>query len=193
MRRVAQALDTGPASLYVYVANTAELHAAVLDELLAGLPEDGTGPWRTRLDVLLRGYADLLFTYPRLARSALVLRPVGGNALRLYDRVLGLLLEGGVPADRAAWGVDLLLLYVTSNAAEHSAPAPGDIDASADENAKTSALEHALRSADAEATPHVALHVDQLLGGTPAERVAWTLQVLITGIAATPTTVAGDS
>jgi len=37
MRRVAQALDTGPASLYVYVANTAALHAAVLDELIGSL------------------------------------------------------------------------------------------------------------------------------------------------------------
>jgi len=34
MRRLAAALDTGPSSLYVYVRNTAELHAAVLDELL---------------------------------------------------------------------------------------------------------------------------------------------------------------
>src|SRR4051794_41785849 len=47
MRRVAQALDTGPASLYVYVANTAELHAAVLDELIGSL-DFGTGDWRGR-------------------------------------------------------------------------------------------------------------------------------------------------
>ncbi|WP_282206420.1 TetR/AcrR family transcriptional regulator [Kitasatospora fiedleri] len=34
MRRLAQELDTGPASLYVYVANTAELHAAILEHHL---------------------------------------------------------------------------------------------------------------------------------------------------------------
>ena len=34
MRRLAQELDTGPASLYVYLRNTAELHAAMLEELL---------------------------------------------------------------------------------------------------------------------------------------------------------------
>ena len=34
MRRLAEELDTGPASLYVYVRNAAELHAAILDELL---------------------------------------------------------------------------------------------------------------------------------------------------------------
>jgi len=35
MRRIANDLDTGPASLYVYVRNTAELHAAMLEELLS--------------------------------------------------------------------------------------------------------------------------------------------------------------
>src|ERR1700761_7653265 len=35
MRRVAQQLDTGHASLYVYVRDTADLHAQVLDALLA--------------------------------------------------------------------------------------------------------------------------------------------------------------
>jgi AcrR family transcriptional regulator len=37
MRRLAQELDTGAASLYVYVANTAELHAAILEDLLGAV------------------------------------------------------------------------------------------------------------------------------------------------------------
>ena len=46
MRRLAQELDTGPASLYVYLRNTAELHAAMLEELLGRVdltPVDGDG------------------------------------------------------------------------------------------------------------------------------------------------------
>ena len=51
MRRLADELDTGAASLYVYVRNTAELHAAVLDELLGSVElsrRRGTGRsgWR---------------------------------------------------------------------------------------------------------------------------------------------------
>ena len=65
MRRLAEELDTGPASLYVYVRNTAELHAAVLDELLGtvGLrPLRGPGgSWRERLEGVLTAYtADAL-------------------------------------------------------------------------------------------------------------------------------------
>jgi AcrR family transcriptional regulator len=189
MRRVAQALDTGPASLYVYVANTAELHSAVLDELLGALPNQQIGAWNEQLEALLRSYADILFAHPGLARSALVIRPTGPNAIRLYDRVLGLLLDGGVAVDRAAWGVDLLLQYVTGNAAEHSDPTPGDIDAPVDDDAEMSALATALRAADPESTPHIARHVDVVLSGEPTQRVTWAIQSLITGITATPTPI----
>ncbi len=52
MRRLALELDTGPASMYVYVRNTVELHAAVLDELLGvvDLAENSSGTWQARLN-----------------------------------------------------------------------------------------------------------------------------------------------
>ena len=187
MRRVAQELDTGAASLYVYVANTTELHAAVLDALLGTIPEPTGADWRARMHGLLGAYASVLFENPGLARSAVVLRPTGPEALRLYDRVLGLLLDGGVPVDRAAWGVDLLLQYVTSSAAEHSAPtpsagphvAPGPVD-------DLDGLALALRGADPGAAPNVAAHADAILGGTPAERTAWAVDSILSGVARTP-------
>lgn len=181
MRRVAQALDTGPASLYVYVSSTADLHAAVLDELIGTLPTPLDGDWRARLHAVLDGYAEVLFTYPGLARSAVAWRPAGPHAIALYDRVLGLLIESGAPADRAAWGVDLLLQYVTAYAAEHSAD-PGGA-ASDDE---LDALGTALRTADAGAAPHVAAHAEMLLSGSPEQRVAWAIDALVAGITATP-------
>ena len=48
MRRVAQALDTGPASLYVYVANRDELLELMLDRAVAtvSLPEPDPARWR---------------------------------------------------------------------------------------------------------------------------------------------------
>jgi AcrR family transcriptional regulator len=60
MRRVAQELDTGAASLYVYVRNTAELYAAILDELLGGVdlsPAAAPGDWRGRLSQILTSYS----------------------------------------------------------------------------------------------------------------------------------------
>lgn len=107
MRRLAQELDTGPASLYVYVAGTAELHAAILEELLGAVdlaPVADEGDWRDRLAQVLLSYTRVLFDHPGLAQSALVARPVGPNYLALVENVLALLHRGGVPDGQAAWG-----------------------------------------------------------------------------------------
>src|SRR6202042_2278505 len=72
MRRVAQQLDTGAASLYVYVRNTADLHAAMLDEILAAVdlsPVTAAGDWRDRLITVLWSYTRILFEQPGLAPS----------------------------------------------------------------------------------------------------------------------------
>lgn len=184
MRRVAQALDTGPASLYVYVANTTELHAAVLDELTGSFIDTGDGDWLTRLDHLLGSYAELLFAYPGLARSALILRPTGKNSLTLFDRALGLLLEGGVEPEQAAWGVDLLLQFVTATAAEHSPPAPTDVDLA--EPGNSHLFDTEVRAAVSQETPHLLAHLDDVLTGTPAQRFRWATKALLAGITATP-------
>jgi len=187
MRRLAQALDTGPASLYVYVRNTAELHAAVLDELLGGIarpPEGGT--WRERLIKILLSYVGILFEYPGLAQSALVARPSGPGYLTLLEALLALLDEGGVPRDRAAWAVDLLLQFGTATAAEHTtrnqtAAAQDRARPVAEGPDEHDALRVALRAAGAQGRPHLAAAAGELLSGTGAERLTWGFHVLING------------
>jgi AcrR family transcriptional regulator len=118
---VAQELDTGAASLYVYVRNTAELHAAMLEQLLGQVdlsPVTAAGDWRDRLVTVLSSYTCILFGQPGLAQSVLVTRPSGPAYLSLAEAILALLSAGGVPSARAAWAVDLLLHFATSTAAE---------------------------------------------------------------------------
>ncbi|MFJ6124330.1 TetR/AcrR family transcriptional regulator [Streptomyces griseoviridis] len=180
MRRLAQELDTGPASLYVYVRNTAELHAAVLDELLGTIgPAPAEGPWRERLEGVLTAYALMLFDHPTLARSALTARPSGPHYLNLVETLLALLDEGGVPPAQAAWGVDLLLQHATATAAEHAAEAPAE---------DWDAVHRAVRDIDAGTHPHVAALAGELLSGEPAERLSWALRALIAGIERTAVT-----
>ena len=87
MRRLALELDTGPASMYVYVRNTAELHAAVLDTLLGvvDLAENSSGTWQARLERVLTSYTAVLFDHPGLAQSALV-SPTQRSSLRTPAR-----------------------------------------------------------------------------------------------------------
>src|SRR5215831_19907021 len=121
MRRLAQELDTGAASLYVYLRNTAELHAAMLEQLLGQVdlsPVMAAGDWRDRLIEILTSYTSILFRQPGLAQSVLVTRPSGPAYLNLAEAILALLSAGEVPPARAAWAVDLLLHFATSTAAE---------------------------------------------------------------------------
>src|SRR5882724_2915835 len=116
MLRLAQELDTGAASLYVYLRNTAELHAAMLEQLLGQVdlsPVTAAGDWRDRLITVLSSYTIILFGQPGLAT-----RPSGPAYLSLAEGILALLSAGGVPPARAAWAVDLLLHVATSTAAE---------------------------------------------------------------------------
>lgn len=184
MRRLATELDTGPASLYVYVANTAELHAAILEEMLGEVdlsPVNASGDWREQVDAVLGSYSRVLNENPGLARSALVARPSGPNYLNLLEALLALLAKGGVPDAQAAWGVDILLLMATASVVEHSARA--DEPGSGDE---WNSLVTAVNEASPTSNPRVAALGAQLLSGPPSHRRAWAIQVLLDGTLHTP-------
>ncbi|WP_437834408.1 TetR/AcrR family transcriptional regulator [Sorangium sp. So ce1153] len=183
LRKVAAALDTGPASLYAYVENLQELRALVCDRALAGVdtasaraPAPGDG-WQHRLIALLRSYLQVLAHSPGLAQLAMSTVAAGPNALRIIEALLSLLEEARVDRATAAWAVDLLLLYVTALAAEQSQrrDQPDPLGPIARVIGAVSPQEH----------PHTHAARDDLLSGGP-ERITWALQVLLKGILQTP-------
>jgi AcrR family transcriptional regulator len=185
LRRLAQELDTGPASLYAYFGNMAELHGAVLDQLLADVdlrPEAPAGGWRARLVELLVAYTELLFAHPSLARSVMTLRPLGPNYIRLVDSVFALLRTGGVPAAQAAWGMNLLLQMATAMAAEHRTRRASALAYAA------AAEEVPWREVSTGEHPGIAWASGELFTGTGHQRLHWAFDALITGIAATEIT-----
>ena len=179
MRRLATELDTGAASLYVYVRNTAELRAYMLDELLAGLdlsPVTAEGDWRERLIAVLWSYTVVLAEHPGLAQSALVTRPSGPGYLHLVDGLLALL-SAEVPAGRAAWAVDLLLHFATSTATEQ-----GTRSRAAGAREEEEQAIAAIASASADTYPHIAALGLELVSGAGPDRLTWGFHVLINGI-----------
>ena len=185
MRRIAEALDTGPASLYVYVRNTADLHAQILDTLLAAVTESlpAEGMWRDRLRYLLTHYMLVLFEYPEIARMTLTTHPSGPNYLTLVEQILALLKEGGMLDREAAWTVDLLLLYATANAAEHSTR-----KSSSQADDEDSTLAAVIATVDENMYPHIARLGNELLSGKGADRFKWGIDVFLAGALTTPRT-----
>jgi AcrR family transcriptional regulator len=180
LRKVASALQTGPASLYAYVNDLDELHALVLDRALGQvqLRRTARADWRQSLSNLLGSYARVLSESPGLAQLAFGIVAVGPNALRITETLLSLLEEAGVEAATAAWAVDLLLLYVTAIVAEHA----NDFGRSGPDQAVAQAVAQAGESE----FPHVHAARAHLLSGSPAQRFAWAIEVLLQGILKTP-------
>lgn len=177
LRRIAAALDTGAASLYVYLANLNDLHALMLDRTLAAikLPKTRNLSWRDRIKRLLLDYFHVLYERQELAQLAMSTIATGPNSLRVWELLLGLFKEGGVEDVRAAWGVDLLILYVTAAAAEQSIRHRNG--QSLDE------VKSALSAVSAEEFPLLFAFKESLLSGDGETRGEWALDIIIDGIA----------
>ena len=122
MRRVAQELGTGAASLYAYVDNKHRLLELGIDRALAELqpPPPGDGPWQEQLKVGLREVRALFSRHRDLARASFARIPLGENALRASEWMIATLRRGGLPTNVIAYACDLLPLYVTAIAYEES-------------------------------------------------------------------------
>jgi AcrR family transcriptional regulator len=181
LRRVAVALDTGAASLYVYLENLDELYALMLDQALAAVevPRSRKQPWRARLKEYLASYLKVLNERQGLAQLAMSTIATGPYSLRMWEVLLGLLNEGGVNPSRVVWSVDMLLLYVTAIAAEQS-----NWKATGQDFGR---VKNALSNVSAEQFPLVSALVQAgafSQGGDAQSRARWALDVIIDGIQA---------
>src|SRR5690606_16574099 len=117
MRKVAQRLGTGAASLYAHVRNKDELHELVLDLVIGeiALPEPDPEKWQDQLKELVRQQVAVLSAHPGIAQ--VVMRtpaPTGPNALRVSEAMLAILRSAGMPDRVVAFAVDVLALYGTA-------------------------------------------------------------------------------
>ena len=177
LRKIAKALDTGPASLYAYVDDMSELQTLVLDHALAAVEVGPAGgPWRDRLEALLRSYAEVLAASPALAQLAFQTTAMGPNALRITEVLLEILDEAGLDQATAAWALALLNTFIAAIAAEHAH--------GSDPGAPDGPLTQAINRAPADEYPRVHAARHEIMSGTGEERFAWSIDVLIRGLLA---------
>jgi len=123
MRRVAEQLGTGPASLYAHFADKEEMVDAVFDRVAHEVTiPDRVDPehWQDQLKELMHDVWVTLRRHRDIARAGLGKVPTGEGALRAVEAMLGLMRAGGVSEGVAGFSVDVLALYVTASAFEDS-------------------------------------------------------------------------
>ncbi|MFC5187164.1 TetR/AcrR family transcriptional regulator [Actinomadura harenae] len=122
MRRVAQELDTGPASLYAHVSNKEELLDIMFDRICGeiALPEPDPARWREQVKEVAYAVHKVMSAHSDIARVALGAIPTGVNSLRVNEWLLSTLLAAGIPPNVVVWGVERLFLYVNADSYEGS-------------------------------------------------------------------------
>jgi AcrR family transcriptional regulator len=114
MRRLAEELGTGAASLYWHVGSKDGLLDLVLDQLIGKqeLPEPDPAHWREQLKEVARIQRRTALRHPYLVRISIGRLPMGPNALRYSESVLAILQAGGLPPRLAVQGYLLLIATV---------------------------------------------------------------------------------
>jgi AcrR family transcriptional regulator len=189
MRRIAQALDTGPASLYVYVANRDELHALLFDAAIATIETEPVDPerWREQLKALGRRILKMMVEdYPGIALLAMTHIPVGDNALRVAESMLALLKAGGASDQAAAFAADFFSTYVNAIAYEQSLYATLYSDPE-HELREVERISQRFATLDPKLYPTMAALAPAMTRGTGEERFELGMDMLINGLLATPT------
>jgi AcrR family transcriptional regulator len=190
MRRLAQALDTGPASLYVYFANQEQLRNALFDAAIGTIVTEPTDParWREQLHGLARRMVVMMVEdFPGMAKLAMARIPTGDNAFRVSESMMSLLKAGGASDQAAAYAADLASLYITAIAYEQNLYRTLYDDAAEEEEREVARLAERFRALDAERFPTMAALGPLMTKGDGDERFSLGLDVIINGLLATPT------
>jgi AcrR family transcriptional regulator len=182
MRRVAAELDTGPASLYVYVRNRDELLREMLDRVSGevALPEIDPARWREQVHELVEGWLRAMESAPGLASVAVGNPPATERMMVGADYLMGLLLAGGVSPQDAAWACDILPLITTATAVET------DVHRALGHTGEemVARIEATLSSLPADRFPNLIRYGSELVSGDGDERFHFAVDVFLDGLVA---------
>ncbi|MEU6171809.1 TetR/AcrR family transcriptional regulator [Streptantibioticus parmotrematis] len=179
MRRVAAALETGPASLYAHVVNKDDLDELLIGRLCAeiDLPTPDPATWREQITGVCVQVRDQYLRFPGISRAALAAVPTNEDTLRLAEGMLAILLAGGITPQTAAWGIDSLTLYVNAYTLEIALLSRSGNDWVAGRDELLSRF-----SALPDSFPQARRYAAELTAGTGHERFDFTIELLLDGL-----------
>jgi AcrR family transcriptional regulator len=184
MRRVAEHLGTGAASLYAHVSGKEELLELVYDALVGQVPlvEPDPATWREQLRQIMRDFHDVLVSHTDAALAGLGRIPTSPQTMAAAEVLAGIMRAGGLCPMVVALGLDQLVLYVSATAFEDGLFRRGmDEEEMLRYYAGVQAFYTAL---PAERYPVLASIAPDMTGHDDVERFNFGLDVLIAGLEA---------
>ena len=185
MRRVAAELDTGAASLYVYVSNREELLRAMIDQVIGTVPLVAPDParWREQIYELMLAVLNVLEAHPGLA-TKMSEPQTTENVLAGAENTLGILMAGGIGPQDAAWACDILLLITAASAAETDSRRAAGLTTEADHRNVVAQMHETFTTLPRERFPLLVQHADALLAGFGDERFHFAIDTFLDGLVA---------
>jgi AcrR family transcriptional regulator len=194
MRRLATELDTGAASLYVYVRNRDALMRAMVNRAIGAVPVVVPDPsrWRDQVYELLDGFRVVFEAHPGMATM------LGGpptaesefaaddglddNTLASMENLLGLMGAGGIDGQQAAWACDALLLIVTATATEADSRRAAGMNSESDFADIVERLHSTFSSLPVDRYPLIVGHATELVTGDGDTRFRFAIDTFLDGL-----------
>ena len=188
MRRVAQEFGTGPATLYAHVANKEELLDLVMDRVArqVEVPEADPARWQEQVKEFARSMYGQLVDHGDVARLSIANNPTGPASAMVSDRLLAILLAGGLSRQHAAWAIDRLMLQVCADAHEtavyRSRRRRSGLPLEEFVEREMGRVRDYMTSLPAERFPHIAANLDVMFEGDGDQRFEFGLDIFVRGL-----------
>lgn len=176
MRALANALGTGPSTIYWHVANKDQLFDLVLDHVIGEFPRPEPDPerWQAQLKDIARGIRAGFLRYRDLAVVAAGRFPIGPNALVFLEGLVAVARAGGLDDRAAAHLTFVLPAYAQSSAGEQhgsAEPTPEQVRVY-------------IESLPADSFPNLIATAPEIAAGDIEDRFEFGLDLLIAGLTA---------
>jgi AcrR family transcriptional regulator len=181
MRHIARTLNTTAGALYWHVGSKDGLLDLMFDRVIGEqeVPDPDPERWREQIKQVARTMRATILGHRDIVRLSIGRIPMGANALRYADRVVGILRAGGLPDELAVTGHQLLISIVNGFAIDET----GEGGQPPAESQSHDAAQAYLSTLPAERFPHLVTLAEHFGAKNPDERFELLLDIYVDGLA----------
>jgi AcrR family transcriptional regulator len=144
MRRLADELDTGAASLYWHVGSKDGLLELIFDRVIGevDIPEPDPSRWQAQLKEVAYAAREMILRHRDVVRISIGRIPMGPNALRVSEGIFAILRAGGVPDPLAVTAHHLLFAIINGFTLDETTDLGVEIEGPMDEQSASAARDY---------------------------------------------------